>query len=215
MEPEVPRPAVPYLLFSGRLVPEKGVLQLLEALATLPPLPFELRIAGDGPLRGRVAARAAQLAPARRVRLMGYLDRPAMLRCFAGSALLVFPSIGSEGCPLTGIEAMYCGVPVVAFDVGGVREWLTDGVTGLLVPRNDVAGLGRAMAILLHDGALRAQMGAAARAYVREKFRRDLHLDGLIGVYRRVVQEWHENTEAGHTVTVPGAAARPSGGLYR
>lgn len=191
LEPEkvATQPQVPYILFSGRLVPEKGILQLLDAFASLPPLPFELNIAGDGPLRDLVAARAAQLAPTGRVRLLGYLDRASMLRRCASCSLLVFPSIGSEGCGLTGVEAMYFGVPVVAFDVGGVQEWLVHGVNGLLVPRNNVAALGRAMGVLLHDAGLRQKMGAAARDYVRRKFRRELHLNGLLDVYRRVAQE--------------------------
>ncbi len=212
LDPVVTGQQAPYILFSGRLVPEKGVLQLLDAFASLPPLPFELLIAGDGPLRDQVAARVAQLAPTRRVRMLGYLDRASMLRCCASCALLVFPSFGSEGCPLTGIEAMYFGAPVIAYDVGGVREWLVNGITGLLIPRKDVAAFGRAMAVLLRDTALRQKMGAAARVYVRCKFRRDLHLEGLLGVYRRVVQEHAANGARDSRLQVQPWAVGSEGG---
>lgn len=180
--------SVPVVLFAGRLEPEKGPLKLLDALERLPPERVDVRFAGDGPLLTSLRVRAARMGPPRRIRVLGHLDRAALFRECAACSFVAFPSIGSEGCPQIGIEAMHFGKPVVAYDVGGVREWLVDGVTGLLVPRNDTAAFARALAALLGDAALRQRLGQAAHAYVSGKFRRDRYLDGLLAVYRKAIR---------------------------
>jgi glycosyltransferase involved in cell wall biosynthesis len=74
------------------------------------------------------------------------------------------PSVWPEPFGLVGLEAAVFGVPAVAFDVGGIREWLTDGASGRLVTRGDTAAMGDAIAALLRDSSERARLGAGARA---------------------------------------------------
>jgi glycosyltransferase involved in cell wall biosynthesis len=88
---------------------------------------------------------------------------------------------------MAGPEAMAYGKPVVAFDVGGVRDWLVHGVNGLLVPRGDTAGLATAITELLTSSELRAQLGAAARDYVTERFSRKLHMNRLVACCRELL----------------------------
>jgi glycosyltransferase involved in cell wall biosynthesis len=87
----------------------------------------------------------------------------------------------SEGAPLSVLEAMAAGLPVVASDVGGVAELVVDGETGLLVPPGDPDRLAAALARVLDDRALRERLGAAGRARARERFDlaalRAAHLD--------------------------------------
>ena len=87
----------------------------------------------------------------------------------------------SEGAPFSILEAMAAGLPVVATDVGGVRELVADGETGLLVPAGDPARLAEALRSLLADPALRRRLGAAGHARARERFDlralRDAHLE--------------------------------------
>ena len=185
--PYVPVPPAdpPMLLFVGRLSPEKGLRHLFHALEALPPgQRYRLVIAGDGPMREEVAdwiSRRPAQAPAEQA---GFLGQDALAELYRKAYAVVFPSIGSEGCPLTGVEAMYAGTPVIGFDVGGVGEWLIDNETGVALRRGDVAGMTAAIAGLLADPVRRQRLGERARRYVTAKFKRSLHLERLLEVYR-------------------------------
>ncbi|MFH0878299.1 MAG: glycosyltransferase family 4 protein [Lentisphaerota bacterium] len=179
----------PVLFFAGRLAPEKGIRHLFKAVEALPPdLRFRLVIAGDGPLREEAAAWAARRPAGGPVELAGFLSYEPMMDWYRRAYVVLFPSIGSEGCPLTGIEAMYAGAPVIGFDVGGVGEWLVNEETGVLLPRGDIAGMTRAIADLLRDPARRRAMGERARKYVGAKFRKALHLQRLSEVYEGAIR---------------------------
>jgi glycosyltransferase involved in cell wall biosynthesis len=145
-EPEEP----PHVLYAGRLSPEKGVLELVEAADGLP-----LVVAGDGPLRDRVPG-ALGFVP--HDRLLGLYERAAVVAC---------PS-HREGYGVVCAEAMAYGRPVVASAVGGLLDLVVDGETGLLVPAGDVRALRGALERLLDDAELRRRLGAAARERARQ-----------------------------------------------
>ena len=111
---------------------------------------------------------AADLGLAERVRFPGWVDEPE--RLFAASDVAVFPSRWQEPFGLSGAEALAHGVPVVAFDTGGVRSWLDDGVSGFAVPEKDVRAMADRLEQLGGDRALRVQMGEAGMAAVRARF---------------------------------------------
>lgn len=180
--------ACPSLFFAGRHTLEKGILHLLSAIDRMPPIPFEVIIAGTGPLSEQARKHAARMQTPRRITFTGYIERADLIEQYASASLVVFPSIGSEGCPLTGIEAMHCGTPVIAFDVGGVPEWLIHGETGLLVPRGDVQGLADAMTTLIQSPARRQVLGSHARDFIRAGFSRDAHLNGLLETYQKTLR---------------------------
>jgi glycosyltransferase involved in cell wall biosynthesis len=158
---------VPRLVMVGRLAPPKDPVTLIRALATLPGTPFAALVVGDGPDRAEVEAevRAAGLDGA--VELAG--ERRDVPELLADADVLVLAS-RSEGAPLSILEAMAAGLPVVASAVGGVPELVDDGTTGLLVPPGDPAALADALRRVLTDPALRARMGAAGRERVRARF---------------------------------------------
>ncbi len=114
-----------YALFAGRLAPEKGLLTLLRAWQNL--RDFPLRIAGDGPLRDFVAAQAEMLP---NVSCLGFQRRSDLIELIKNAALLVVPSEWYEGFPMTVVEAMGCGTPVVASDIGSLGEVIVNGVNG-------------------------------------------------------------------------------------
>ena len=174
------------VLFVGRLTREKGLPSLLRALALLQ-VPFKTVIAGDGPLRSRCQNLAAELGIDHLVEFRGWLGRPALRREYRRCVLLVLPSLWPEPFGLVGPEAMAYGKPVVAFDVGGVREWLVDRVNGLLVPRGDVPSLAAAIAELQMDPQLRARLGEGARLCVKERFDRKVILPRLMAIYRELL----------------------------
>lgn len=140
------------VLFLGRLTQEKGADLLLEAFARLAP-PTRLVLAGDGPLRSALAARARALGVADRVVLPGFLDVTRKRAALEGAAVLALPS-RDEAVPVAILEALAAGVPVVATEVGAVPE--TVGRAGIVVPRGDREALTAALTAVLVDPGDRA-----------------------------------------------------------
>jgi glycosyltransferase involved in cell wall biosynthesis len=135
----------PEVLYVGRLAPEKGIAELVEATRGM-----NLVAAGDGPLR--------ELLPA----TLGFVPHDELERLYASAALLVCASYG-EGMPLCVIEAMAHGLPVVATSVGGIPQLVEDGRTGFLVEPGDPAALRDRIERLLADAELRSRFGRAGR----------------------------------------------------
>jgi glycosyltransferase involved in cell wall biosynthesis len=163
-----PRPGGPAVAVA-RLTPEKDLATLLcasaEALTREPD--FRLEIAGDGPLRGELEELAGSLGLGERVRFLGQVDDVAGLLGRAG--LLVLSSV-KEGVPLTLLEAMARGLPVVATRVGGCPEVVEDGRTGLLVPPGEPGALAAAVLALWRDHGRAAGMGRAGRERAESHF---------------------------------------------
>jgi glycosyltransferase involved in cell wall biosynthesis len=154
----------------ARLSPEKGVRYLVEAFATLKRRygdGVSLSIAGEGPERDRLAALAARLGIG--VDWRGWLqhnDVPAFLQ---GLDIFVLPSV-YEGFGIAAVEAAASGLPVVASDVHGIPDVVSDGETGLLVPAKDASALAQAITRLVEDDALRRRLGEAGRRYVAQRY---------------------------------------------
>lgn len=133
------------LVYVGRLVESKGLCELLEAFATLrarePAL--QLALVGDGVMRARLAGMIDAAGLADGVRITGGMDHAGVARWIAAADLLALPS-WSEGYPNVLVEALACGCPVVATDVGGAGEIVTAD-SGLLVPPRDPARLAQAL----------------------------------------------------------------------
>jgi teichuronic acid biosynthesis glycosyltransferase TuaC len=133
------------MLFVGRLGPVKNVDILLRAVAVAGPrFAFRMTIVGDGPLRLTLESLARDLGVADRVRFVGEAPRAAVASFMSRSACLLLPS-RSEGLPLVVIEALACGTPVIASDVGGLRELVRTATAGYLVRPGDVEELAAAL----------------------------------------------------------------------
>ncbi|UPY39397.1 glycosyltransferase family 4 protein [Sediminicoccus sp. KRV36] len=154
----------------SRLVRHKGWPELLQAMESVPEAHLwvvgERLVSDHGEdLTPHFERAAARLGP--RLRLLGY--RHDVARWLQAADIFCLPS-HFEGLPMSVIEAMLTGLPVVATDISGCREQVVPEQTGLLVPPMQVAGLGRALARLVADAPLRQRMGAAGLARAREKF---------------------------------------------
>jgi len=170
----------PLLFTPARLaLPDKGVDHLLAALGRIDGRRFKAVVAGDGPAREWLERKARDegLAPA--VHFAGWLEPGAIETLYAHSRALVLPSVWDEPFGLVGLEAMAHGKPAVAFDVGGVREWLVPGHTGLTAPRADSEALARAIVRLLDSPSLARRLGHAGRARLARHFSPALHLERL------------------------------------
>jgi len=169
----------PVVLCSARLVhPDKGVDHLITSLGELE-TPARCVIAGEGAARSWLEEKAREEGLADRVHFTGWLDAPVLETLRAQVTLVAVPSIWNEPFGLVGLEAMAHSLPVVAFDVGGISEWLTGGETGLLVPRRDTHAFARALDALLRDSERAREMGAAGARLLREHFSQAAHLNRL------------------------------------
>jgi len=153
------------LAFAGRLGPQKSLDVALEAVAAVPEV--TLAVAGDGPDRGALEARARELGLDRRVRFLGSIPRDGVLRLFRAADASLLPS-SWENYPHTVVESLAVGTPVIATAVGGVPEVVRDGENGLLVPAGDVDALAAAIARFLGDEELRRRLAEAAPASVAD-----------------------------------------------
>jgi len=169
----------PLLFTPARLtLPDKGVDFLLTALGRVE-TPFRAVVAGSGPAEEWLREKAAEEGVADRVHFTGWVDSGGIEALYERAAVVVCPSVWDEPFGLVGIEAMAHGKPVVAFEVGGIPDWLSDGETGHLVPRKDAAAMARAIDDLLADPGRARDFGERGRRLVHERFPRDRHVEGL------------------------------------
>jgi glycosyltransferase involved in cell wall biosynthesis len=155
----------PEVLYAGRLSAEKGVLELVEATRGM-----NLVVAGDGPLRARVAG------------ARGFVPHDELERLYARASVVACPS-RREGFGVACLEAMAHARPVVATSVGGLRDLVVDGETGLVVPPRDPVALRSALERLLADGELRRQLGTAGRERARTHFSWEAVTDATLAAY--------------------------------
>lgn len=179
MVPLCSRAAGANLLFVGRIVPDKGLDYLLQALRDLPG-DWRLVVNGDGPGLDRATALARRLRLDSRIEFAGWTGRERLLECYEAADIVVVPSVWPEPFGLVGIEAMAYGKPVVAFRSGAIPEWLAHGETGYLVDTGSVDGLRRRIGELLANPDLRHRMGGAAKERVLAEFSPDRHAAALL-----------------------------------
>lgn len=159
------------LLFVGRLVAQKGVRYLIQALPEILKKHPQavLSIVGDGPERANLQGLAAASKVGEHVRFLGAVENSALKELYGGAAMFVSSSL-SEGFGLTCVEALGCACPVVATDLPAIRDIVIDGVTGLICKQKDSGDLAAKICFLLEHPELRATMGSAGRQYVQSRF---------------------------------------------
>lgn len=168
------------LIMVARFAAPKYYAQLIDAAATIK-ANFRLRLVGNGPLLERMKKRAEELNLSDIVEFLGSRDDVDAL--LADSDVFILVS-DWEGFPISILEAMRAGLPVIACDVGGIHEAITDRTNGRLVPRGEIAGLKLAMQELINDKTLRLEMGTQARRQFERLFTTDIMLKKIEAIYR-------------------------------
>lgn len=167
----------------ARLAAPKDHETVLRALAGVT-FAYDLLLIGEGPRRPALESLATQLGVADRVRFLGArLDVERLLQ----HVDVVVLSSSSEGFPLTVIEGMRAGLPVVASAVGGIPEAVSDGETGLLVPPGNAPALAAALESLAQSAELRRRMGVAGRQAYEARFRIERQAKATLQIYREVI----------------------------
>jgi len=175
----------PVMLFSGRIVPEKGLADLLRCMTRLPTV--RLIVAGDGPERRHCQKLSRRLRLDSRVDFRGWVDSRLMGRLYREASLTVMPSLWPEPFGITGIESLSHSRPVVAYSTGGIPEWLEDGRQGFLVERGNIKAMGESIQKLISDPTLTQTYGEAGRKKVEDVYNPRSHYEALMEIYGDVL----------------------------
>jgi glycosyltransferase involved in cell wall biosynthesis len=172
------------IVYSGQIIRGKGVDILLHALARVESR-FECRIFGDGNQRPQCELLRDRLGLAGKVHFEGFVPQERIVAAYSDASVAVMSSVWPEPFGASGLEAMRCGLPVVAFDAGGISEWLIDGVNGFLVPWMDCDAFAHRVDSLLGDKMLARELGRAGRKFVDERFDFNSYIGGLEDLFHR------------------------------
>ncbi len=182
LEPVPAAPGAPVVYF-GRLVEEKGVSLLIDAMNGTP---VDCLIIGDGPEKKALQAQAGQIANAR-IRFLGHQPFPALAAIVRRARMVVVPSIWYENNPFAVMEAFALSVPVVAARIGGIPELVIDRETGLLFSPGDSADLRVQIARLLQQPELGRELARKAHRHLEQHFSADQHGEKLLRLYRELI----------------------------
>ncbi|MCL0038950.1 glycosyltransferase family 4 protein [Dehalococcoidia bacterium] len=176
------------ILYTGRLVYRKGVIDLVKSAEYVckqhPDTTFT--VIGDGPLRPTLEKMVHQLKLEGKFSFLGSLLRKELIQYYQNETICVLPSY-YEGLPTTILEAMSCGMPVVATNISGSADAVINGETGFLVPPGEPKLLADSIMRLLTDKDLRLKMGQAARERVEKQFTWDIIAERILAVYKDVL----------------------------
>jgi glycogen(starch) synthase len=200
---EPPQGATP-VLFAGRLEERKGVYVLAKAIPSIikkfPAVHFFLvgndtNTADDGmSVRDLLTQQLVDCGCLNYVSFTGAVPHLQMPSVYNSAAICVLPSL-YENAPIVCIEAMACGVPVIVSSAGGTKEYVEDGVTGLIVPPADSDSLANAITTLLCDSGLRSSLGSAARKKAVDEYDRRLSARKTAALYEQACKQYAQRKE--------------------
>lgn len=173
-----------FMLYVGRLSPEKGVSTLLKALREFDGC--SLKILGAGPSEAALRQEAASLGE--RVEFLGQRPRQEVTDFMQRAALIVIPSEWYEGFPMVVLEAYACAKPVVASGIGSLDGLVLDGITGRKFKSGDAVDLARVLRELLSDRRALIKMGLHARQHFEQHFSAPANLETLLAIYQGVLK---------------------------
>lgn len=179
------------LVYVGHLRARKGVYDVLEIFKRIADYEEQvyLIIIGDGEERDALDSKLRRLSVGRRVSLKGRLEQREIAPFLCASDVFVFPS-HSEGLPNAVLEAMACGLPVVAYAVGGIPEIVYDGNNGFLIEKGNIERFSRTVKYLIDNKEVCKNMGSQGRKVVEERFSWKRSARELGGIYVEVCNEY-------------------------
>ncbi len=194
----VPRPGDPNLrssfssrnliIFAGQIIRGKGVDILLQALKRVKE-PFECIILGDGNHKSHCEQLCKELALDSKVFFKGFIPQEELKQYYRECSVIALTSVWPEPIATIGLEVMRYGLPVVAFDAGGIKDWLEDGHNGYLVPWMDINAFAQRIDELLHNKERAREMGANGLAFVSKHYDFDQYIKDLEHLFTSVIAE--------------------------
>jgi glycosyltransferase involved in cell wall biosynthesis len=175
------------IIYAGQIIRGKGVDVLLRALA-LVKTPFECVILGDGNHKAYCEQLCIQLGLQGKVSFKGFIPQEELKAYYRECSVVAISSVWPEPIATIGLEVMRYGLPIVAFDAGGIKDWLSDGQNGFLVPWMDTTAYASALDRLLLDKALAKRLGANGLAFVNREYDFNRYICDLEGMFETVVE---------------------------
>ncbi len=169
------------LFYAGIIHKIKGVDLMLKALSIVKN-DFTVLIAGEGEYLEEYQCLVKELGLGQKVKFLGWVTNEDLMEYYRKSDIVIVPSFWVEAFGIVGIEAMSCSRPVIAFDTGGISEWLKDNVNGFLVSRGSYGELAEKIDLLLENRDLREQMGNTGRKLYEKNFTKEVHVNKLLSV---------------------------------
>ena len=164
---------------------EKGIDYLLRALSMVK-IRSKVFIIGEGTQVPYLKRMAKSLSAKHEIIFTGWIKNSELTAFYSQATLAVVPSIWPEPFGIIGIEAMANRIPVVAFNVGGVSEWLVDGQTGYLVPQRNEKALAEKITFFLENPDVAAAMGDRGRKLVEKRFVPEVHINNLLALFEKL-----------------------------
>jgi len=175
------------ILFVGRLFKEKGADLLIRAVSQLD-APLKVKIVGDGWEKEELVRLAEELKVNHKVEFLGFKNVRELAALYSQCDMFVMPSVWPEPFGMVGLEAGQFRKPVIAFNVGGISDWLEDGVNGLLLWESNVNFLSEAINKLILNPRLCREMGERGFELVKHTFNLERHLDVLEQTYQKIMK---------------------------
>lgn len=198
IHPPVPRMGDPNLrsnfsdrnliVFAGQIIRGKGVDVLLDCLSMLD-LPFECIILGDGNHRPYCERLSRRRGLTDRVTFAGFVPQETLKSYYGECTVVVLSSVWPEPIATVGLEAMRYALPVIAFDAGGIKDWLVDGYNGFLIPWMDRKTYARRLKEVLSDKTLARRLGENGLRLASQRYDFGRYIDDLEAVFQKVIQE--------------------------
>lgn len=174
------------LITVARLLERKGIHTILEACAKPSPLPVELNIIGTGPYEAKLREMVAELGLSRQVRFLGFVPNEELPAHYRNADIFVLPS-ATESFGLVFAEAMSCGLPIAASNVGGIPETVRDGIDGLLCPPDDPMALRGNIVRLMSDFETREEISNSQRQRILKHYPWEHIAERYAEIYRSVL----------------------------
>jgi glycosyltransferase involved in cell wall biosynthesis len=175
------------IIYAGQIIRGKGVDILLDALTRVKS-PFECIILGDGNQRAECERLSRHLGLGDRVHFKGFVPQEELKNYYRECSVVALSSVWPEPIATIGLEVMRYALPVVAFDAGGIKDWLLDGHNGYLVPWMDRAAFAARVDQLLQDKPLARRLGEAGLRLVSERYNFTDYIASLEEMFGRVIE---------------------------
>ncbi len=176
-----------FVLFVGRIHETKGLQHLIMALKACPD-ELKLIVVGEGAYKKEIEKQISRFNLGHRVEFPGWHSQEQLSEYYLKCLALVVPSLWPEPFGIVGIEAMSYRKPVIAYNVGGISDWLEDGINGFIMERNNIASLTDKIKFLYYNKEKAVKMGEEAEIKFKNLFTKEKHIEHLLQVFKGLNQ---------------------------